>query len=149
MNTFGCATTKYQLSPLWIRISVRRPLVYLHQCFLAANTVLRQDMVDVDNITEIEWKDNVFEKLVLPSSHKELVRVLVENHTSKHQFDDFVEGKGKGLVAVLHGPPGELHNTGYTSLLTSYRRRQNHDSRGSGRPYPATTVHCHIWRTGQ
>ncbi|RPA85072.1 P-loop containing nucleoside triphosphate hydrolase protein, partial [Ascobolus immersus RN42] len=61
----------------------------------------------VDKVTEIVWNDNSFANLVLPDSQKELVRILVENHVSEQEtFDDFVKGKGKGLICVLHGPPG-------------------------------------------
>lgn len=60
----------------------------------------------LDNITEIVFNEQLFGQLVLPESHKELVRFLVENHSTGVSFDDFVEGKGLGLVLLLHGPPG-------------------------------------------
>lgn len=77
----------------------------------------------LDNLKPISWNENVFEKLVLPSEHKELVRILVENHTSeKAKFDDFVQGKGKGLIAVLHGPPG-VGKTMTAEAVAEYTRR--------------------------
>ncbi|KAK6507841.1 hypothetical protein TWF481_006263 [Arthrobotrys musiformis] len=61
----------------------------------------------IDDIEDIQWNREVFSKLVLPEETKQLIRGLVESHISEHnQFDDFIEGKGKGLIAVLHGPPG-------------------------------------------
>jgi AAA+ superfamily predicted ATPase len=61
----------------------------------------------VDNIQDIVFNDKVFDQLVLPEAQKQMVRVLVENHAKgAAAFDDFVKGKGKGLIAVLHGPPG-------------------------------------------
>ncbi|RPA77184.1 P-loop containing nucleoside triphosphate hydrolase protein [Ascobolus immersus RN42] len=63
----------------------------------------------VANIHEIEWNSDAFDSLVLPTEQKNIVRALVESHTinkSRNGFDDVVKGKGKGLVAVLHGRPG-------------------------------------------
>lgn len=53
------------------------------------------------------WNDEAFERLVLPPKQKNLVKSLVESHKANaHDFDDFVEGKGKGLIINLFGPPG-------------------------------------------
>ncbi|KAI5840555.1 hypothetical protein DFP73DRAFT_482409 [Morchella snyderi] len=64
----------------------------------------------VDRIMEIEFNNDAFDSLVLPEAQKTIVRALVESHTgnkdSKVTFDDVIKGKGKGLVAVLHGRPG-------------------------------------------
>ncbi|WYZ44542.1 hypothetical protein EsH8_VII_000978 [Colletotrichum jinshuiense] len=66
----------------------------------------------VDNLSPIEWNTRCFEQLVLPESQKELVQALVAEHAARSTdpnstaFDDIVKGKGRGLVLVLHGPPG-------------------------------------------
>ncbi|KKA23716.1 AAA family ATPase [Rasamsonia emersonii CBS 393.64] len=62
----------------------------------------------VSGITEIEWNEGAFDSLVLPDNQKSIVRALVESHTfhAAQNIDDVIQGKGKGLVAVLHGPPG-------------------------------------------
>lgn len=63
----------------------------------------------VDQLEEIRWNTGCFDQLVLPETHKNTVQALVSMHTKKAtqaQFDDIVKGKGKGLVLVLHGPPG-------------------------------------------
>ncbi|GKT64202.1 AAA family ATPase [Colletotrichum tofieldiae] len=66
----------------------------------------------VDKISPIEWNTRCFEQLVLPDSQKELVQALVAEHTARatdpnaSAFDDIVKGKGRGLILVLHGPPG-------------------------------------------
>ncbi len=44
--------------------------------------------------------------MVLPSDRKNLLRSLVEAHDSESGFDDFVRGKGQGLVINLFGLPG-------------------------------------------
>ncbi|KAF3909714.1 Spastin [Arthrobotrys entomopaga] len=61
----------------------------------------------IDEIQDIQWNPEIFSKLVLPDETKQLIRGLVESHRNEEtKFDDFVKGKGKGLIAVLHGPPG-------------------------------------------
>ena len=76
----------------------------------------------VSNISDIVFNDKVFDQLVLPAAQKELVRVLVVNHSKGAEFDDFVEGKGKGLVSVLHGPPG-VGKTMTAEAVAEYTRR--------------------------
>ncbi|PGH00126.1 hypothetical protein AJ79_08309 [Helicocarpus griseus UAMH5409] len=62
----------------------------------------------VSGINEIEWNSGAFDSLVLPDNQKSIVKALVESHTfhAAENIDDVIQGKGKGLVAVLHGPPG-------------------------------------------
>ena len=63
----------------------------------------------VDKITDIVWQDQAFANLVLPPAHKEMIHALVESHRGaedKEGFDDFIAGKGKGLIINLFGPPG-------------------------------------------
>ena len=43
---------------------------------------------------------------MLPADRKTLLRSLIEAHDSDSGFDDFVRGKGQGLVINLFGPPG-------------------------------------------
>ena len=64
----------------------------------------------VNDIHDIVWNDGAFDSLVLPENQKSIVKALVESHTSKasesKNVDDIITGKGRGLVAVLHGTPG-------------------------------------------
>ena len=61
----------------------------------------------VDLVRAPRWNDDAFDQLVLPAAQKQLVRALVDAHVrGQSAFDDVVRGKGRGLVAVLHGPPG-------------------------------------------
>ncbi|KAI9879112.1 MAG: hypothetical protein M1830_009565 [Pleopsidium flavum] len=62
----------------------------------------------VSGVKEIDWNEGAFESLVLPDNQKTIVKALVESHTfhAASNIDDIVQGKGRGLVAVLHGPPG-------------------------------------------
>jgi AAA+ superfamily predicted ATPase len=61
----------------------------------------------VEYIQPVQWNVQAFDKLVLPPSQKQLIKALVESHQDSHSnFDDFIEGKGRGLNIVLHGAPG-------------------------------------------
>ena len=62
----------------------------------------------VSGITDVVYNDQAFESLVLPESHKSIVKALVSSHAfqAHRNIDDIISGKGRGLVAVLHGPPG-------------------------------------------
>lgn len=61
---------------------------------------------NVENVSEIVWNEEAFANLVLPAGRKTLLRSLVEAHNNNLNFDDFVKGKGHGLVINLFGPPG-------------------------------------------
>lgn len=62
----------------------------------------------LSGVMDIEWNEGAFESLVLPANQKSIVKALVESHKfhAAKTIDDVVQGKGKGLVAILHGPPG-------------------------------------------
>lgn len=60
----------------------------------------------VDNISDIKWNALSFRNLAIPEDRKKLVRALAASHANGAQFDDFVPGKGRGLIMLLHGPPG-------------------------------------------
>ncbi|KAH8807790.1 ATPase [Xylogone sp. PMI_703] len=61
----------------------------------------------IDLIGEIVWNDNAFSTLVLPSDTKDLIMSFVESQVeNKNKFDDVIEGKGKGIIMLLSGPPG-------------------------------------------
>jgi hypothetical protein len=64
-------------------------------------------LTDVDNIENIKWKGDLYDMLQMEPEQKEMVRGIIESHhASSSSFDDFVPGKGRGLVFLLHGPPG-------------------------------------------
>ncbi|KAI0016091.1 hypothetical protein F4780DRAFT_713665 [Xylariomycetidae sp. FL0641] len=62
----------------------------------------------VSGIKEISWNDHAYASLVIKPQTKEIVQALVESHKyhPAESIDDVIQGKGKGLVTVLHGPPG-------------------------------------------
>ncbi|KAI4251572.1 MAG: hypothetical protein L6R42_008330, partial [Xanthoria sp. 1 TBL-2021] len=61
----------------------------------------------ISSVGEIKWNDSAFESLVLPSDHKELILALTESQVAnKDSFDDVIQGKGRGMIKLLSGPPG-------------------------------------------
>ncbi|KAI0007268.1 P-loop containing nucleoside triphosphate hydrolase protein [Xylariaceae sp. FL0662B] len=61
----------------------------------------------VDLVKDIDFDDEAFDALLLPSKQKRLVRALTSKHTSSQGgFDDLIQGKGKGCIFLLHGEPG-------------------------------------------
>ncbi|KAF4968296.1 hypothetical protein FSARC_4241 [Fusarium sarcochroum] len=85
------------------------------QCMLTAPTVrcfaldskVWCDM-SVDDLVDIEWNSQAFDKLVLSDSEKRLMLGFVgaNKNGQLKDFDDFVDGKGKGIIILLCGPPG-------------------------------------------
>ncbi|KAH8681750.1 P-loop containing nucleoside triphosphate hydrolase protein [Xylariales sp. PMI_506] len=62
----------------------------------------------VSGIKEVTWNEQAYDSLVLEPKTKDIVKALIESHKyhAAHSIDDVIQGKGKGLVFVLHGPPG-------------------------------------------
>lgn len=70
----------------------------------------------VDDIYPVSWNMMAFERLVLPSQTKDLVRALVMVRTLQRgvkqglgvagKRTDITSGKGNGLIMLMHGGPG-------------------------------------------
>ncbi|KAJ9636356.1 hypothetical protein H2201_003521 [Coniosporium apollinis] len=61
----------------------------------------------VNCVQEIDWMEGAFDSLVLPANQKELILGFTESQRKyKGSFDDVIEGKGKGIILLLCGPPG-------------------------------------------
>lgn len=61
----------------------------------------------VDSVSEIVFNDTAFDSLVLPEGHKSLILAISQAHMkSKDVFDDFIAGKGRGIIMLLSGGPG-------------------------------------------
>ncbi|KAF2623289.1 hypothetical protein BU25DRAFT_414542 [Macroventuria anomochaeta] len=62
----------------------------------------------LSGIEEIQWNPEAFDSLVLPDKIKSNLKGLVSSHrfNAARTIDDVIQGKGKGLNVVLHGPPG-------------------------------------------
>ena len=62
----------------------------------------------IDFIEPFEWNNEAYENLVIPAEQKAVLTTLVDAHSSgpAAKIDDFVKGKGMGLVINLYGNPG-------------------------------------------
>ncbi|KAJ6506201.1 P-loop containing nucleoside triphosphate hydrolase protein [Mycena vitilis] len=62
---------------------------------------------NVEFVNDIKWNDEGFKNLAIDPDRKTLIQALVQSHAnSKDSVDDFVVGKGLGLIINLFGPPG-------------------------------------------
>ncbi|KAH8728463.1 P-loop containing nucleoside triphosphate hydrolase protein [Phaeosphaeriaceae sp. PMI808] len=77
---------------------------------------------ELDRMTEFEYNTRAFESLALPDDQKIMLSSLVRAHSEELQFDDFVKGKGKGLIFLLHGEPG-VGKTLTAESLSDYTKR--------------------------
>jgi hypothetical protein len=107
--------------------------------------------VKLRDLKTVEFRKKAFDKLVMKKEYKQTVQALVSTYTSdEREFRDIVEGKGRGLVLLLHGPPGTgktltagkhplqiFHGTFSLTALRMCRRR-----------VPTTTLYGHLWRSG-
>lgn len=59
----------------------------------------------VENMQDIQWRDNAFDQLVLRQDYKDTIYSLVQHY--RNAFTDFIDGKSGGLVFLLHGPTGQ------------------------------------------
>ena len=60
----------------------------------------------VKHLHPVRWNKRAFEQLVLDPKKKELVEAMVKIHVSSNMSTDVIEGKGNGLIILLHGGPG-------------------------------------------
>ncbi|KAI5926702.1 P-loop containing nucleoside triphosphate hydrolase protein [Camillea tinctor] len=61
----------------------------------------------VDELEDMTWNDEAFEKLILPGNEKNLAWEFVDAKShSDSGFDDFIPDKGRGLIILMFGPPG-------------------------------------------
>ena len=62
--------------------------------------------LDIAGIHPIEWNKRAFDRLVLDPKTKELITALVQVRIATGRAEDIIEGKGNGLMILLHGGPG-------------------------------------------
>ncbi|KAI0454977.1 P-loop containing nucleoside triphosphate hydrolase protein [Xylaria acuta] len=77
----------------------------------------------VDNIQDVKFNSDAFDHLLLSPDKKRLISSLVMQHDNEPDtFDDYIQGKGKGLIFLLHGPPG-VGKTFTAESIADYVRR--------------------------
>lgn len=78
-------------------------------------------LLRIDRITDVTWNKTAFKQLVAPNDTKELIQALVTSHGQHISASpDIIEGKGQGLLILLHGCPG----TGKTLTAESIAEEQ-------------------------
>lgn len=58
-------------------------------------------------VTDIEWNDDAFNQLAIDPDRKILIRGLIKSHAGLNEersVDDFVAGKGGGLIMEARSP---------------------------------------------
>lgn len=60
--------------------------------------------IDLDEVTEIQFRTDSWDKLILEPKTKNMIRTLVE--AESNLSTDLIDGKGAGLIFLLAGPPG-------------------------------------------
>lgn len=58
----------------------------------------------VGNLSDIEFRSNAYDQLVMDSQKKSMIRALVQHNQGN--FEDIIAGKGGGCIFLLHGEPG-------------------------------------------
>ena len=73
--------------------------------FPCALQLIRRNTVEfaVSDISDVDWNPESFKRLTIPETQKELLRAVAASHVKRTMcsFDDFVRGKGRGLVILL------------------------------------------------
>ncbi|KAF4471595.1 AAA family ATPase [Fusarium albosuccineum] len=60
----------------------------------------------VDQIQDVSWNKQAFEHLVINHDTKDLIQALVTSKLESQESTDIIQGKGNGLIILLHGGPG-------------------------------------------
>lgn len=59
--------------------------------------------IEVDKIRDVQWDKRSFENLVIDKEMKHLIQSLVSSRIAAEKSTDLIEGKGNGLIMLLHG----------------------------------------------
>ncbi|KAL6832788.1 hypothetical protein V8C40DRAFT_235978 [Trichoderma camerunense] len=84
------------------------PELYLFPTKIHGFDLRRKEWTDleVDLIEDVQWNKEAFKHLVADEDTKELIQALVTNKLEAEKNTDMIEGKGNGLIMLLHGSPG-------------------------------------------
>lgn len=65
------------------------------------------DLYISPSLQEISWNTDAFATLVAPPDQKELILAFAQSQLQvQSTFDDVIQGKGRGIIMLLSGPPG-------------------------------------------
>ena len=102
----------------------------------------------VNYIKEVDYNIDAFRNLVF-AEDKQLIRSLVEQQEiNDGGFDDYIKGKGKVLIFLLHGPPGvgKTFTAGMRVENNSSEQNVNAVNREPRGRHPSSPPHCQLWR---
>lgn len=87
----------------------------------------RWESVRVSQLKRVQFSEDLFKSLVIKTNFKTLIKAMVRSCLSnKPAVNDLIQGKGRGLVVLLHGSPGtgktltageSVHHRDPTSVL--------------------------------
>lgn len=88
------------------RSGVRGTLIHLVPRAISWLTQFYAEDLQVDLVQEVSWNKQAFAHLVINEEVKDLVQALVTSKLENEQSTDLIQGKGNGLIILLHGGPG-------------------------------------------
>lgn len=62
--------------------------------------------IDAEFVSEGKWNFKAFQNLVLDEETKDILEALVTHQLATEASTDLIEGKGNGLIILLHDGPG-------------------------------------------
>lgn len=70
-------------------------------------------LFNIASVQPIVWNDRAFDSLVAPPEQKDLILTFAQTQADqakknrgRDSFDDVIQGKGRGIIMLLSGPPG-------------------------------------------
>jgi SpoVK/Ycf46/Vps4 family AAA+-type ATPase len=75
------------------------------QKWASTKSPITEDL-QVDSMHEVKWDKKAFDHLVIADEYKDLIEALVTTKIDAEQGTDLIQGKGQGLIILLHGGPG-------------------------------------------
>jgi hypothetical protein len=78
-------------------------------------------MAHIAYLEPVIYNEKAFDKLVIDPYKKMIIETLVKNHDTTNDID-IIEGKGKGLIFLLYGPPG-VGKTLTSEAISEYMKR--------------------------
>ena len=72
----------------------------------------------VEDVQSVEWNKAAFKSLAIAAETKQLIEALITNKIEASEGVDFVDGKGTGLIILLHGLVYPFRQSSYRLELT-------------------------------
>jgi len=60
----------------------------------------------IKSLVDITYDVEAFDSIILDANKKNIIKSLINQHHKTSTYNDFIAGKGNGLVFLLYGPPG-------------------------------------------